>query len=432
MKTADWKEIIYRGVETQELDYKAAQNWSRLPRAGKAKFVRHAMALANTRGGYIVIGVGEDPNGNPVDYQGLSEQALKSFDPSIVGQFINLYADPAIDIDVVRPEVDGKHYAVLVIRPFSGLPHVCADHCGEELQQGAFYLRTPDARSRPAYRASELQGLVQRALRNQREVLGRMLRGVLYEGRQFAEPDAEQEFQHEYQQSEHAARQWIGPKNLNRFCVFELTAYPSAYEPEERMLSDLREALLRIRLPAPPELLFLNGPRDEVLHFTNQTLRGRIKDDPLTRFQFMQLFPSGLLHLLTSQAPCKAGGTIEYPALIRQLTLGLCMLGGLYAELGMEDELITFTLALKNTAGCKLTETGTGNGDFKCYIPDITVKKRRTVADLCADPAAHAGKVIKEVCERFNFDASRHVKLRSLLREILGGAAGPPACGRGR
>ena len=46
----DWRSIICRGIESDELDYKAAQNWKNLPRAGKAKFVRHCIAMANTKG----------------------------------------------------------------------------------------------------------------------------------------------------------------------------------------------------------------------------------------------------------------------------------------------------------------------------------------------------------------------------------------------
>ena len=47
----DWEALIYRGIESEELDYKAAQNWTKLNRAGKAKFARHCMAMANTKGG---------------------------------------------------------------------------------------------------------------------------------------------------------------------------------------------------------------------------------------------------------------------------------------------------------------------------------------------------------------------------------------------
>ena len=53
----DMRELIYRGVESEELDYKAAMSWTAMSRAARAKIVRHCLALANTKGGYIVIGV---------------------------------------------------------------------------------------------------------------------------------------------------------------------------------------------------------------------------------------------------------------------------------------------------------------------------------------------------------------------------------------
>ena len=49
----NWKTLITRGFESEELDYKAAQNWLSLKRTGKAKFVRHCLAMANTKGGYL-------------------------------------------------------------------------------------------------------------------------------------------------------------------------------------------------------------------------------------------------------------------------------------------------------------------------------------------------------------------------------------------
>ena len=187
--TIDWSALIYRGVESDELDYKAAQNWRDLDRRGKSKFVRHCLAMANTKGGYIVIGVGEDDSGKPSIFTGMNDRQSKSFDPTDVGHFINRFADPAIDFDIEKPVVDGKRYIVFVIRRFSALPHVCGFGCETELQQCAFYIRTVDAASRVAFWASEMHSIVQRALRNQRESLGRMLRGVLYEGQQSREVD---------------------------------------------------------------------------------------------------------------------------------------------------------------------------------------------------------------------------------------------------
>ena len=181
--SSEMRELVYRAVESDTLDYKAAFCWTRMSRVQRAKIVRHCLALANTRGGHIVIGVGEDASGHPSVYQGLTREESRSFDPSTVGPFINHYVEPPIDFTIERPLIDGKRYAVFVIRPFRSLPHVCTCAIENELQTGVFYIRTTDASSRPAYRAIEMQGLIQRALRNQREELGRMLRGILYENR---------------------------------------------------------------------------------------------------------------------------------------------------------------------------------------------------------------------------------------------------------
>ncbi len=430
LESIDWSEVVHRGVETQELDYKAAQEWSKLSRVGKAKFVRHAIALANTKGGYVVVGVGEDDNGNPTDYQGLTEAQLRSFDPSIVGQFINLYADPSIDFDIVRPEVDGKHYAIFVIRRFNGLPHVCGDHCGEELQQGAFYIRTPDARSRPAYRASELHGLIQRALRNQREVLGRMLRGVLYEGRQFAEPDAEREFQKQVDGSIGDCRKWVGPKIVEANCRLEIVAYPDEFREEGWTLSDLRLAMQSIALPVPG-LLPLPGGREEEVFFTNNSFTGRACHLGTRRFHFFQAFQSGLLHYVLSIEPRQKKDTgISYKRLVPLLATAMRALGEYYQELGLQDDLITFGVGLSNVDDCLLVDTGNDRtGGHRCRIPDIIVRKRRTAADLVAGTIEHTFKVVSEVCERFNFPADYHRGLRQQLGQILvpAGADARPA-----
>jgi len=418
--TTEWGRIVYRGIETQELDYKAAQNWKRLSRAGKAKFARHAMAMANTRGGYIVVGVGEDENGNPNDYTGLTEAQLRSFDPSDVGRFINRYADPAIDFDIVRPEVDGKRYAIFVIRHFSGLPHVSSDHCGDVLQQGAFYVRTTDAQSRPAFRASELHGLIHRALRNQRQLLGRMIRGVLYEGKQFAEPDAEREFQKQIQDSEAECRQWYGPRRMREICCLDIAAWPTEFNEEAIDLSKLRKAAENVIMPFPGGFSLLSGVRTHA-YFTNDSLfcQHEPEEDP-AKFYFWQLFRTGLFHHISGLTLTPGRKELSYPRLIRHTAATIISLGQLYAELGYEDELLTFTVSLTYSQNARLIETGTDHEDeYECRIPEIVVRKRRTVADLGSGPEEHSRRVVLEVCERFNFPEDHHLNLRQLLARIV-------------
>lgn len=422
----DWREIVYRGVESQTLDYKAAQSWIGLSRVGKAKFARHAMAMANTKGGYLVVGVGEDDSGNPTLHTGLTESQLRSFDPSTVGQFINLFADPSIDFDIVRPEIDGKSYAIFVIRRFIGLPHVCSDHCGYELQQGVFYIRTPDARSRPAFRASELHGIVQRALRNQREVLGRMLRGVLYEGRQFPEADAEQEFSKLLQHSKETMRSWLGPRNLGHFCNLEIVAYPAEFFDDTVDLSDLKRAAENVAMPVLSDLPFTPDDTPGCESFlTNQSLLCRFVDrsgpkGKVARFHFWQFFQTGMFHFICSLAELKNGRAISYPQLLNRVGSAVELIGELYSELGLDDEILTFTVGLTNSEKCRLTDVDVDNAErLQCYIPEITVRKRRSVADLTSAPAEHATRVIREVCERFNLSSDQHPQLRQQLNRLL-------------
>ena len=416
----DWGEIVYRGVESEDLDYKAAQDWTDLPRAGKAKFARHVMALANTRGGYIVVGVGEDSKGNPTDFTGLTEKQLRSFDPSTVGQTVNRYADPSIEFDIVRPEIDGNHYAIFVVRRFQSLPHVCSDACGTELQRGVFYMRTPDARSRAAYRASELHDLVQRALRNQRQSLGRMIRGVLYEGRQFAEPDAELEFQKVLTQSQNRCRDALGPRMSKTIPMLEVIAYPSEFEEERIQLTDLRKAADKVILPPLADFPFLADDEGQV-YFTNQALLGvRSQDGHETPAHFWQAFRNGLFHHVSALPTTKDSLEVPYPALLRRVGAALTVLGQLYSELGLDEELLTITFRLSNCEGHVLVQTNTESPEeLRCYIPEIVVRKRRTVADLDSAPAQHAVKVVLEMCERFNLSADDHIALRQRLSTFL-------------
>ena len=112
-----WQELVYRGVESDELDYKAAQDWEELTKAGKAKFVRHLLAFANTRGGYLVVGVGEDASGYPALRTGLTAKQCASFDPSKVGAFVNSHVEPPIKFTIERPLIKGKRYAILSFIP---------------------------------------------------------------------------------------------------------------------------------------------------------------------------------------------------------------------------------------------------------------------------------------------------------------------------
>lgn len=401
----DYSTIVYRGVESDSLDYKAAMNFLDLPRSGKVKFVRHCLALANTDGGHIVVGVGEDRAGHPSDYTGLSPEECKSFDPSIVGPFINRYADPAIDFTIERPLIDGKRYVIFDVKPFRLIPHVCTSSYENELMLGVFYIRTADASSRPAYRASEIHALIQRALRHQRESLARMIRGILFENSR--NPGDDTAISHYEEDKLHSRNFFLRrkrPPEGQKSLLLELSVQPESFPANDFTLSEIKAATdtALARLPAGPGIL------RELAHsyFTNTSLRALPPDD---RRQW-QLFQCCLFHYLAFLPV--PNDELEFDSLPELFHDTLVFLGNYYAVLGLQMEMLQLELKLSHTEGIRLVNRECRyallpfNPDSECHISAIELKLHRSAAQFHAEATTLAAKLLRELGERFNLDCA--------------------------
>lgn len=413
VSSIDLAELVYRGVESEVLDYKAALCWNKMTRAGKAKIIRHCLAMANTRGGCIVIGVGEDAAGHPSDYQGLTDEEVHSFDPSVVGPFINHHVEPPIDFTIERPVVDGKRYAIFLVRPFKGLPHVCSGGVEGELQTGVFYIRTADASSRVAYRAIELHSLIQRALRNQREALGRMLRGILYENRSESESfsDGRSEFAAAV---EHAQVFFKRRRNLPEVpsLLFSLSVMPPVYDAELFTLTRLRRAVERAWTMFNTSADFISAEEIAHAYVTNVSLRAF----PENKNKMWQLFKSGLFHYIGFvSSPVRK---LEYENAVKLFLEAVEFLGSLYTELGMAEELLTIHLECRNAENWQMVVPDAEPGEeFLCRIPEIEITLQRSAADLAAGALRHAERLTAEFSERFNVSEHHLRSLPTLLEQ---------------
>ena len=413
----DWEKIVYRGVESEELDYKAATDWKKLNRTGKSKFVRHCLAMANTKGGYIVVGVGEDAAGQPSLFTGLTQTQAKSFDPTIIGNFVNRYADPEIDLTVERPVVKGRRYAIFVIRPFTNIPHVCAYGLNEELQQGVFYIRTADAASRGAHRASEIHTIIQRALRNQRELLGRMIRGVLYENRDMPIEGAASHFKED---SSNGKQYFLRRRTLTDKAkpalLMQLMICPKQYTKDRFTLSEIKRAAgSSSSLLSGAHFVTENDMNES--YFSNVALRSL----PDGEMKMWQIFKTGMFHYISYwPVPDKK---IKYQYILRFFAEAVSFLSRLYSELGYDEELLDITISLDETEDIELSEASQPKsqkpGQYICRIPDIRIKLERSAADLASGYIEHAARVIKELCERFNFPDGKHEKLQKNIIAYL-------------
>ncbi len=411
--TLDFAEMVYRGVESDVLDYKAALCWTKMPRTAKAKIVRHCLALGNTKGGSIVIGVGEDDSGHPSLYTGLTREESHSFDPTTVGQFVNRYVEPPIEFTIERPIVDGKRYAIFIVRPFRTLPHVSTGSIEGELQTGVFYIRTQDASSRPAYRAIEMQMLIQRALRNQREELGRMLRGILYESR--LSPDntpGDEEFKAAQANSTvFFKRRENLPAGVPTLLV-NLTVTPPTFHSEAFGLSTLRRAV-DASLPSLPTTAFLDSDELKKAYVTNTSLRVLSRKE----MRMWQVFKSGMFHYIAYlPVPEKE---LKIDQFSTKMAEAFRFLGKLYSELEYAEELISISLTLENTENVRLLLPEKPKARFFCRIPKISIEMTRSAADLASGEAAHAARMTSEVAERFNVSDQHLRHLPGQIKEYL-------------
>ena len=406
----DWESIVKRGVESDELDYKAAQNWNKLSRTGRAKFARHCMALANTKGGYVVVGVGEDAGGKPAVFTGLTEEELQSFDPTEIGTFVNRFSDPQVEFTLERPVVDGKQYVVFAIKRFSQLPHVCTGSCEHELQQGVFYIRTADASSRPAYRASEVHALIQRAMRNQRELLGRMLRGLLYENHTAVPVNEDQSrFQEELSHSRQLFAKLF--KGKSQSLQAELVITPDRYAAERFTLSEVRNAAEE-SCGTAADSQFISPADLRDAYFTNVSLRHGDEND------FWQIFRTGQFHF-RSVLPNDLEDLISYDSLCDFASDAVNFCAQLYGTLGFSDQLLRLDVSLYNSENRRLNFPGMDSDQTICRIPEIEVHLNFTAADFISGRAVHADTLIRRLCERFNISDGRHLDLRQRIERRL-------------
>jgi len=410
----DFEELIYRQVESDTLDYKAHQSWSDMNAAARGKFIRHLAAFANTRGGVLVVGVGEDASGCPCDYTGLTDAESRSFDPTAVGAYINASVEPPIDFSLERPLVRGKRYAVFIVRPFTTMPHVCTRSVENELQSGVFYIRTPDASSRPAHRALEMHRLIQRALRNQRELLAKMIRGILYENRgadgsgddpaASAEPQADDVFASSL--AYFRRRRGPRPGEPGVLAQYYVSLDCGADLPSEKIAEAAASASGDGGFIASSEVRRANPG--------NMALRYLDREAP----RMFQLFRRAWIYQVEYLPAAGTELAIEFMA--ARLAAFCGFVGAFYRELGMEQTLLELSVEVSGLDGSAIRY---GGKVYSALLPQIRSRIVRSSADIGGDVSSYTMRLLRDFGEGFGLPdavlAEEGSRLISRLKEPL-------------
>ncbi len=171
------KEILLRGFESKDLDYKAPSQWDEKDKKACCEIVKDILAMANTLGGYIVIGVKE--RGNGFEWKGLTTEQIRSFETSRINRFVQNYADPPINTLLKKVDHSGKIFAIIEIPRFSDTPHICQKDYPSVLISPALYVRTDTNESAPVKSSSDFRSIVEQAIRNRSDQILSSMRAIL-------------------------------------------------------------------------------------------------------------------------------------------------------------------------------------------------------------------------------------------------------------
>jgi hypothetical protein len=134
----DFAALVTNGREERSLEYKRSMNWAEP--LTKAKVVKSTLAMANLRdGGTIVFGL-EEQNDAYVS-AGMTREDYDSFNQDDTSVEVNNFADPFVELVLLKQEFEGKLFVGIHVREFQELPVICRRDGLERLRVGAIYVR---------------------------------------------------------------------------------------------------------------------------------------------------------------------------------------------------------------------------------------------------------------------------------------------------
>ncbi|MCE5314033.1 ATP-binding protein [bacterium] len=138
--------IIQTGTESHAVEFKQSGDWNNY----KYKIAKSAMAMANKEdGGVIIIGMARKRDGT-YSPDGTEELQVKEYNGDVIQEFVNKYADPYVDLQLLSVEYDDKRFLAITIGEFDQIPVVCkknyqppkGNNPTDALNEGAVYIRS--------------------------------------------------------------------------------------------------------------------------------------------------------------------------------------------------------------------------------------------------------------------------------------------------
>lgn len=139
MRPDELKALIAVGYEQGGVEFKPP-----CARGNREPFVwvvRAILGMANRRdGGRVVVGLLDESH--VLTPKGLNAADLATWNYDDVMAGLSPYADPFVELDLERVEMDGMVFVILDVQEFEDVPVLCARKYQDVLRAGACYVRS--------------------------------------------------------------------------------------------------------------------------------------------------------------------------------------------------------------------------------------------------------------------------------------------------
>lgn len=418
----DWEVVLRRGVESKELDYKGPCAWEKDDKKARCELVKDILAMANTKGGFIVIGVNETPTG--FSFDGLTEEQCKSFETTRLNDFVQKYADPPINTRVIKHESGGRHFVIIEVPRFPDTPHICQTSFEGVLASGRVYVRTDNNASAPIENASDMRAIIEHAVRNRGDQLLASFHAILT-GTPQPKPGAPDIEGFDAQVREAAARcREVLPQDAADLGFRETVFHPLRFERLRFTLPDLEHMAeaASIAYRGWPYIFYSERRADCITHL----------DDGLEMvlreaFQFWRLHQSGLLYVNEMFAederresqPERVLGTVPFAYTCAEAVQ--CLVD-LYTGRVSDGETVRLHMRLRGVRGRTLAMVRGSSYSKTPYVADvdqIVYERRQTLAEWRAGVIPHATDLLQHVNEKFHAPRPSPSEVTSLMEKLL-------------
>lgn len=425
------RELVRLGNENRNLDYKGAFSWEKAGNDDKCEITKDILAFSNTRdGGVILIGV----NDKTGVLEGLTEEQYSSFDQTKFNSFVQKYTDPRHTSNVHRILIDGIRVVVIDIPEFADVPILCARDANSSVNQSklilrkaALYMRTDKATSEVIEDADAMRELLNRGLLRRQDDLLRAIKQIVLPNQTTVMSELGAEFKAELEHSEHYISE------LDDGAFSKLPRWAIQLQPDTYIAN---------RIPSAAQLQRLVQESAISLRGWTFPIVGRVIGAEWTNFDGgSQSFFNGQGQRLEAFQAYKSGlmvwssgikedtwqglagqNVISFVALIYSVTEWVLFAKRFYEKILSVDEKVHINVCGSGFRGRRLISVDSSaelHGNYHTEGPEFEIRETVGVSDLRADFESIARRIIRRLCELFNWNDPDEKMLQSWQQKLL-------------